>query len=167
MYCGFIGGHSLGTASGVIIEGAIVVTVTVKAADEDPFSTTDVGATVQTANAGAPAHPSATVPVKPFNEETCKLQVAVCPSVTVADVVQFPPEGQLAPVAATSEKSVPIPLSGIACGLPWALSLIVSVPFRLPLAVGLKVTFRAQFFPAPTEPTQLSDSEKSLLAATL
>ena len=48
MYCGFIGGHSLGTASGVIIEGAIVVTVTVKAADEDPFSTTEVGATVQT-----------------------------------------------------------------------------------------------------------------------
>ncbi len=55
------------------MDGAVVVTVTVKAEGEDPFGVTEVGATVQVANEGAPVQDSATVPVKPFSGETCKL----------------------------------------------------------------------------------------------
>ena len=55
------------------MDGAVVVTVTVKAEGEDPFSVTEVGATAQVANEGAPVQDSATVPVKPFSGKTCKL----------------------------------------------------------------------------------------------
>ena len=39
---------------------------------------------------------------------------------------------------------VPVPVSGTVCGLPWALSVNVSVPVRAPSAVGVKVTFIVQ-----------------------
>src|SRR5437879_3121677 len=38
------------------------------------------------------------------------------------------------------EKSVPIPVRAIACGAPGALSAMVMAPFRVPVAVGVKVT---------------------------
>jgi len=118
-----------------------VVTVTLKGAGEDPFSVTDVGASEQVANVGAPAQPIATTPVKPFSDESCKLYVAVCPAVTVA-VVE--------PPAAAREKSVALPVRATTCGLPLALSVIVSEPVRLPLLVGTKATLRVQFPPGPT-----------------
>ena len=48
-----------------------------------------------------------------------------------------------------------------------ALSLIVTVPVRVPAAVGLKVTLMAQLPPAATELPQLSVSAKSPLTAML
>jgi len=62
-----------GTVRGAIMEGAVVVTVTVKAEGDDPFGVTEVGATAQVANEVASIQVSATVPVKPFSGETCKL----------------------------------------------------------------------------------------------
>jgi hypothetical protein len=36
--------------------------------------------------------------------------------------------------------ATPVPLIAIAWGLPWALSLIVTVPIWVPIVVGTKVT---------------------------
>jgi hypothetical protein len=83
--------------------------------------------------------------LKPFDGEICKSYVAVCPAVIVAEVEQFPPDGQFAPVAAASEKSVPVPVREIVRGLPGALSVIVTDAVRLPVSVGIKVTLMMQF----------------------
>ena len=48
-----------------------------------------------------------------------------------------------------------------------ALSLIVTVPVRVPVAVGLKVTLMVQLPPAATELPQLLVSVKSPLIAML
>jgi hypothetical protein len=45
----------------------------------------------------------------------------------------------------------PVPLSGNACGLPGALLVIVSMPVRMPAAVGVKVTFMKQLLNPPGE----------------
>jgi hypothetical protein len=45
----------------------------------------------------------------------------------------------------------PIPLSVIFCGLPAALSVMLSAAVRVPLAVGLKVTLIVQLAPAASE----------------
>ena len=49
------------------------------------------------------------------------------------------------------------------CGLGGlvALSVMVRVPVRVPVAAGEKVTLMLQLAPAATLPPQLSDSEKS------
>jgi hypothetical protein len=47
--------------------------------------------------------------------------------------------------------AVPVPVRLIVCGLPDALSVMVTVPVRVPVAVGLKVTLILQFPPAATE----------------
>jgi hypothetical protein len=41
--------------------------------------------------------------------------------------------------------AVPVPLSVIACGLPVALSVIVTAAARAPVAVGMNVTLMVQF----------------------
>jgi len=65
--------------------------------------------------------------------------VAGWPVLIVAEVEQFPPEGQLGPLAAAREKSVAVPMSETDCGLPLALSAIapctISVSFT-PRAAG-------------------------------
>ena len=66
----------------------------------------------------------------------------------VAEVEQFPPDGQFDPVAAASEKSVPVPVSDTLWGLLAASSVIVTDAVRAPLAVGLKVTVIMQLDPA-------------------
>ena len=50
---------------------------------------------------------------------------------------------------------VPIPLRVTFCGLPAALSLMLSAAVRVPLAVGLKVTLMLQLAPAANEPPQV------------
>ena len=45
------------------------------------------------------------------------------------------------PCVGKKVKSAPAPVRPTVCGLPLALSVIVSVPVRLPLVVGVKVTF--------------------------
>ena len=67
---------------------------------------------------------------------------------TVADREQFPPLGQLLPVAAESEKSVATPVSETLWGLLAASSVTVTDALRVPVAVGWKVTAIAQFAPA-------------------
>ena len=67
---------------------------------------------------------------------------------TVADTVQFPPLGQLLPVAAESEKSVPTPVSDTLWGLLDASSVMVTDALRVPVAVGWRVTAIEQFAPA-------------------
>ena len=47
------------------------------------------------------------------------------------------------------------PVSETTCGLLLALSVIVSEPVRVPVAVGAKVTLIVQLPPAATEPPQL------------
>ena len=61
--------------------------------------------------------------------------------------------------------SLPVPLSETTVGLPAALSLIVSVPVRVPMAVGANVTPMVHLSPAPTlEPQVLLATAKSPLA---
>ena len=43
----------------------------------------------------------------------------------------------------------PVPERETLCGLPVALSLMLSVPLRTPLAVGAKITLAVQLWPAP------------------
>ena len=56
-----------------------------------------------------------------------------------------------------------MPVSATVCGLGGlvALSAMLSVPVRGPVAVGEKVTFMLQFAPAATLPPQLSVSANS------
>lgn len=62
-----------------------------------------------------------------------------------------------------TDGAVAVPVSATVCGLGGlvALSVILSVPVRVPLAVGEKVTFIVQLAPAATLPMQLSVSAKS------
>jgi len=51
---------------------------------------------------------------------------------------------------------LPVPLRGSFCGLPAALSVMVTLPFRVPAEVGVKVTAIVQEAPAGKERGQLS-----------
>jgi len=107
--------------------GAVVVTFTVNGPGVPALTFTLEADTVHVASEGAPAHDSATVPLNPADEFTCRLYVAVSPGVI----------GALAawPDGALKQKSSAVPLSATLCGLPGALSLrssvallVVSVP---------------------------------------
>ena len=54
-----------------------------------------------------------------------------------------------------------MPVRPTVCGLPLALSLMVNELVRVPLAVGVKVTFNVHVDPAATPLPQLSVSAKS------
>src|ERR1700730_5207219 len=60
-----------------------------------------------------------------------------------------------------TSSAMPIPESAIDCGLSEALSVISTVPVRVPTAVGRKETLTAQFWLIGNTPTQLSVSKKS------
>jgi len=60
--------------------------------------------------------------------------------------------------------AVPVPVSETLCGLFEALSVMVSVPVREPLAVGVKVTLTVQLELAATLAPQLLVCAKSPLA---
>src|SRR5271157_4488534 len=62
--------------------------------------------------------------------------------------VPDPPSFTAGSVVADTLKSQPVPVRGTVCGLPTALSVIVSVPVRAPTAVGANVTLMVQFAPA-------------------
>jgi hypothetical protein len=67
----------------------------------------------------------------------------------------------------TSGPGPPVPLNGIVCGLFGALSVMVTDPYRLPLAVGVKVTLIIQVAPGARVVPQELVCAKSPLAATL
>ncbi len=50
---------------------------------------------------------------------------------------------------------VPVPLRPTVCGLPAALSMMLSVAFRVPVAVGVKVTLIEQLAPAASDVPQV------------
>ena len=91
-------------------------------------------------------------------EETCKLYKAGWPAVTLAKVEPL--------VVPAREKSVALPDRATARGLPAALSVIASEPFRVPLTVGANVTLKAQLVPEATVLPQVLDWEKSPVIAT-
>lgn len=64
-------------------------------------------------------------------------------------------------VRLTAGATTPVPPSRIVCGLLGALLVIVRVPLRVPLAVGVKITLRVQEEPAASELPQLLVSAKS------
>jgi hypothetical protein len=53
----------------------------------------------------------------------------------------------------TTLAAIPVPVSGTVCGLVLPLSVIVSVPGKTPVAVGVKITpivhVAAEFTPVP------------------
>jgi hypothetical protein len=71
------------------------------------------------------------------------------------------------PVGTVSAKSCPVPDKLTVCGLPGALSVMLTAPLRLPPAVGLNVTLIAHLAPAPKLVPQLFVSVKFALAAML
>lgn len=62
--------------------------------------------------------------------------------------------------AAETEKSSPVPLSGMLCGLPSPLSVMVRAPVIAPAVVGWKVMLMLQLDPAFSEAGQLLVSLK-------
>src|SRR5882762_9349479 len=65
--------------------------------------------------------------------------------------------------AAFSTVAPPVPVSDTVCGLPEALSVMLRVPGRVPLAVGVKVTLTVQLEFAATLAPQLLVCAKSPL----
>jgi hypothetical protein len=68
------------------------------------------------------------------------------------------------PVDDAIAKSTPEPLNATICGPPAALSDMTTVPARLPLAEGIKVTLMLQLAPAFKEAPQLFLCAKSPVA---
>ena len=57
--------------------------------------------------------------------------------------------------AADTVKSSPLPFNETVCGLPEALSVIVTAPLTVPPACGVKVTLIVQLAPPAREAGQL------------
>jgi len=53
--------------------------------------------------------------------------------------------------------NTPLPVNGTVCGLVLASSVIVRVPVRAPVVVGVNVTLILQLAPAASEVPQLFD----------
>jgi len=64
-------------------------------------------------------------------------------------------------------EAVPVPDRLMVCGLFRALSVIVTAPVRVPIAVGVKVTVIVQFAPGATEAPQVVVFAKSPVAVIL
>jgi hypothetical protein len=77
-----------------------------------------------------------------------KLKVTDRPAVTVCDAVESENEKSGVPVE-------PVPVRLTTCGLPEALSVTLTVPVRVPAAVGVNFTLMLQFPPAASELPQL------------
>jgi hypothetical protein len=124
------------------------------------------GITLQVMVGDDGVHPSCTVPETPVPPVISSPKYAVPPGVAVA--VVEPPEG----IEMITCAFVPVPFSETDCGLPVALSAILNVAARAPVAVGVNVTLIVQLafaarlpdglhVPAPAPPP----NAKSLLLA--
>ena len=156
-----VGMIGLGKSSGARMDRAVVVIVTV--ADEllDPFKASDPGVTVHVAACGAPTQAKATVWLNPPLGVTLKVKLTGLPAVVETEFVEA--DSEKLPVLAVA----PVPESDTVCGLPEALSAIVSAPVRVPDVVGVKATLIEQFAPAANDPPQPLVSEKSPFAEML
>src|SRR5437016_2908473 len=92
------------------------------------------------------------------------VRVTVCETLVVLKIWRA--KGRLAGDRLTAG-AVPVPLSDTVCGLPVALSAIVTAPVRVPVAVGVNVTPMVQLAPAASDAPQVLVSAKSPLAAIL
>src|SRR5437016_14500472 len=63
--------------------------------------------------------------------------------------------------------AAPVPVMLMVCGLPAMLSVIVTAPVRMPVAVGVNVTLMVQLAPAATDVPQVLVCMKSPLATML
>ncbi len=108
----------------------VVATVTTNGTGT-PLATLICAGEVQLAAVGAPAHVEDTLPLNPG--VSCRLNVAVCPAVTVAE--------RLPPVAGVIvSNGFALPVMATVCGELGASSVIVSVAVRTPVADGVKVS---------------------------
>lgn len=82
----FNGGAFGGTLHGTIIDGAVVLTVTVKGEAADPLGVIELDESKHVASDGAPVQVNATVPLNPLIGVTCWLYVTGLPAFTVAVV---------------------------------------------------------------------------------
>jgi hypothetical protein len=136
-YKGFMGSGPNGGARKA--EAAVVEIVNVELAELAPAATgTGLGENKQADNAGNPLQLSDTDPVKSLRALIVRVDVVDAPAETVAALGE-----------AEIEKSggTKFPSRDTVRGLPAALSLIVTVPLRVPVAVGVKVTLTAQLSP--------------------
>lgn len=76
--------------------------------------------------------------------------VRVSDWIPLVDPTEVPPKVSVEGETCTTGP-LPVPLKLIACGLPGALSVMVTEAERLPMAVGAKVTLTLQFPPAGSE----------------
>jgi hypothetical protein len=86
------------------------------------------------------------------------------PPIDVAAIVYvagWPAETVCEGVWVATEKSNPVPVSPMDCGLPGALSVMVTEPLRAPLVVGVNVMFSVHVAFTATLIPQLSVSAKS------
>lgn len=133
-------------------EAEFVAMVRVTDAAFDP-GVTEAGETLQVEFAGVPEQLSLTALANdPARGVTVSEYVAVAPGLTLSL------EGELA-----NAKSTPAPDSVTTCGFPEALSVIVSVPLRLPAVVGVKTIVNVQLEAAARAGGQLLVCEKSPL----
>src|SRR5260370_24077594 len=130
---------------GILVGGtmsAVVASDTCAVCADVPFAAaTDVGVTVQVERFGAPPQVNATAPVNPFMGVMVTLKLSVLPAVTLCVVV-----GPVSPKSGGG--FVPVPVSPTVCVGGVALSVMVKVPARAPVAVGVNVTLILQFAPA-------------------
>jgi hypothetical protein len=94
---------------------------------ETPVVTFIVAGAEQVADTGAPEHVDDKLPVNPA--VSCRLNVAVCPALTVAERL---------PDTVSSELAFPV--TATVCGEFGASSAIVTVAVRAPVADGVKVS---------------------------
>jgi hypothetical protein len=123
----------------------VVVTVTVAVIAPAPFGVNMPGVTVQLAACGAPWHVTVTAWLNPPVGVTLTVKFAGCPPVVLTEFVDVVIEK----FPALAAEAVPVRLT--ICGLPEALSVMLTVPVRVPVAVGLNVTLITQFPAAAKE----------------
>src|SRR5487761_330038 len=120
---------------------AVVVTFTVNETGAVPETCAETGETLQAPAGGGLLHPRVTLPVNPLRAFNSSAIAAVCPAVTVVDVVP--------PGTGAIWKSVAVPVSHTV-GFVAELSVRVRVALRVPAARGKKSTSIVQFPPTGT-----------------
>jgi hypothetical protein len=97
--------------------------------------------------------------------------IAACPaghwprSWLLLHILTGPPPKQYPVSVSVVVPKVPVPLTDTVCRPPGALSVNVTVPFRLPVVLGERVTLIVQFAPGARVDPQLLVSAKLALAA--
>ena len=104
----------------------VVLTVKVEVTALVPLGVTVAGEAVQVASAGKPEQVSVTGEVNPDTELTLTVTFVGLPATTVAEAGLM-----------DKPKFAPPPVRAITCGLLLALSIKVTAPIALPVAVGV------------------------------